>query len=181
MKPYLFLLIGPSGSGKTTFANNVLRGHLSNHVYLNADSMRGVISGDEGNQSVSTEAFSKLGDVAKYHAYLGDNIIVDNLNLSYRARSQWLSICGEKYNKVAIVFSGLNLETCLDRVASRKAATGRDVPRHIIEGQFKPYNNIVFDDNSPLKDEDIDEIIYLSPSETNVAAFSMIMGNHDKE
>jgi protein phosphatase len=52
----IVVLIGASGSGKSSFA----RQHFKPSEVLSSDYYRGLVSDDENDQSVTTEAFAAL-------------------------------------------------------------------------------------------------------------------------
>jgi len=148
--PTLHVLIGPSGCGKSTWARNYIKDHPGT-IYLNADTMWGVISGDEGNQDVSYEAFQRLEEMCAYFAYLGIDMIIDNLNLCARSRKNWLEIvdatCANrprKYDKTAWVF-WTDEEACERNLATRSLADGRNIPDDVLDKQFETYNVLIKD------------------------------------
>jgi predicted kinase len=162
--PTLHVLIGPSGCGKSSWARSYIQDY-PDVVYLNADTMRGVLSGDESDQSVSYEAFCRLEETCAYFAYLGSDIIIDNLNLKASSRKKWLSILDDytfgrnrkhKYDKVAHVF-WTDQETCGRNLATRSLTGGRNIPDDVLGKQFETYNQLIKDGPTALRDTLIQE------------------------
>ena len=56
----LVALVGASGSGKSTFAAQ----HFERFETISSDFCRGLVSGDENDQSVTAEAFEVLAFIA---------------------------------------------------------------------------------------------------------------------
>src|ERR1700681_3100321 len=73
----LVVLIGPSGSGKSTFA----RKHFLPTEVLSSDACRGMVSDDENNQAVTTEAFALLHYIAAQRLALGRWVVIDATNV----------------------------------------------------------------------------------------------------
>lgn len=153
--PIIHLLIGPSGCGKSTHAKQLEFNPRT--VRLNADTMRGVISGDEGNQECSREAFGNLKMMCRYFMKLKYDIIIDNLNLTPKSRRQWLELLSEEktpdYFVIAHVFWGATPEMCKERVKERAANGELSVPHHIIDGQFDAYWDLASDGKESCEDK----------------------------
>lgn len=84
--PSLVLTVGLPASRKSTFAAT------SGLTRLNSDSIRGELWGDEGKQGDPAKVFGVL--YGRYRAGLerGDRIIIDNTNLTRRARHTLLKV-----------------------------------------------------------------------------------------
>src|SRR5260370_23082108 len=78
----LVVLIGPSGSGKSTFA----RKHFRPTEVLSSDACRGMVSDDENNQAVTSEAFALLHFIAARRLALGRLTVIDATNVQPQAR-----------------------------------------------------------------------------------------------
>ena len=73
----MVLLIGTSGSGKSTFAAR----HFDAADVLSSDRFRGQAAGDEGDQTVTVEAFEALHAAAATRLELGRSAVIDATNL----------------------------------------------------------------------------------------------------
>jgi protein phosphatase len=111
----LVVLIGPSGSGKTTFA----RTHFRPTEVLSSDACRGMVSDDENNQAVTTEAFALLHYVTAQRLALGRLTVIDATNVQPEARKPLLELA-RKYHclPVAIVLN-VPEKVCQERNRSR--------------------------------------------------------------
>ena len=97
----LVALIGASASGKSTFAAK----HFLPTEILSSDFFRSMISDNESDQSVSSDAFELLYAAAGKRLDYGKLTVVDATNLQPRARTQVLQMAREKnVHAVAIVF-----------------------------------------------------------------------------
>ena len=96
----LVTLIGASSSGKTTFAHK----HFKHTEILSSDFFRGMVSDNENDQSVSSDAFDLLHYAANKRL---DNMrltVIDATNIQQSARKQIISIAKEQnVHAVAIV------------------------------------------------------------------------------
>lgn len=124
----LVLLVGTSGSGKSTFA----RDRFQPTQVLSSDSLRGWISDDPSDQTVSKEAFAVLHDLVRYRLALGRTTVVDATNLTVEARGPLLALA-RAYGQpaVAIVFD-IPESVCVARDGDRN---GRSVGPAVIRRQ----------------------------------------------
>jgi protein phosphatase len=124
----LVVLIGPSGSGKSTFA----RKHFSPTEVLSSDACRGMVSDDENNQAVTSEAFALLHYITAQRLALGRLTVIDATNVQPEARKPLVELA-RKYHclPVAIVLN-LPERLCQDRNVSRSE---RDFGPHVVRQQ----------------------------------------------
>lgn len=124
----LVVLVGPSGSGKSTFA----RKHFLPTEVLSSDACRAMVSDDENNQTVTTEAFALLHHIASQRLALGRLTVVDATNVQPEARAPLVALA-RKYHclPVAIVLN-LPEEICQERNRSRP---DRSFGPHVIRNQ----------------------------------------------
>jgi predicted kinase len=137
--PCLAVFIGPAGAGKSFLAREVARGPGQ---VLSLDRLRGVVSGDESDQSATQDAVRALHLLAA--ARLGRKLttIIDATNVEPSARRALLTIAARaRVPAVAIVMTA-PLETCLARNQRRPgpppgARWGRRVPEAIVRAQHR--------------------------------------------
>jgi predicted kinase len=125
-------LVGCSGSGKSTWARKFLEQN-PDYIYLNADTLRLIIAGDESNQDKNFQVFQTLEHMAAYFMYLGKNILVDNTSYNRKNRLIWNRLAtAHGYEKTWVVFR-TGLEQCIQNNEKRK----RRVPIEIIKKQHE--------------------------------------------
>ncbi len=113
----LVMLVGISGSGKSTFAAS----HFGPTDVLSSDALRGVIAGDEADQSATKDAFELLRIALAMRLARGRMTVVDATNVQRWARRLLLD-AARRYGRPAIaVVLDLPLETCLERNRLRLA------------------------------------------------------------
>jgi len=123
------VLVGPAGAGKTTFA----RARFAPTEVLSSDFYRGLVSDDEGDQSVSPQAFAVLRLVAARRLKLGRLTVIDATNVKRTHRRPFLHLAARaKRPAVAIVFD-LPLVVCL---AQNRRRPGRQVEEEAIRDQW---------------------------------------------
>jgi protein phosphatase len=129
--PCLVVLVGAAGSGKSTFAARLFRPDQ----VLSSDAYRGIVSGDEGDQSVTRVAFSILHRELDRRLAAGRTTVVDATNVtSYARRSLVRRAVRHSVPAVAIV---LDLDPAL--VLARNATRSGDgiVPVAAVERQLE--------------------------------------------
>ncbi len=98
----LVVLMGPSGSGKSTFASKYF---LPTEI-VSSDTCRGMISDDENDQTITTEAFDLVHTIIRKRLALGRLTVVDATNVQREARKPLVSIARQYHClPVAIVFN----------------------------------------------------------------------------
>ena len=122
----LVCLVGASGSGKSTFA----RQHFGRFEVLSSDFCRGLVSGDEDDQSATAAAFDVLHHIAGKRLDGGHLTVVDATNVQPEARRQLVALArAHDVLPVAIVLD-LPERVCLDRNAAR---TDRDLSPAVVQ------------------------------------------------
>jgi predicted kinase len=122
----LVCLVGASGSGKSTFA----RQHFGRFEVLSSDFCRGLVSGDEDDQSATAAAFDVLHHIAGKRLDGGHLTVVDATNVQPEARRQLVALArAHDVLPVAIVLD-LPERVCLDRNAAR---TDRDLSPSVVQ------------------------------------------------
>lgn len=126
----LVVLLGASGSGKSTFA----RRHFPAAAVLSSDAFRGLVTGDEADQSASAEAFAHLHAALEQRLAAGLPSVVDATNVQAWARGRVLAAARRHGRPAAAVALALPLAVCLARNAARE---GRRVPERVIRRQHR--------------------------------------------
>jgi protein phosphatase len=115
----LVALVGASGSGKSTFA----RSHFGPYEVISSDFCRGLVSGDENDQSATPDAFDVLYYIAGKRLAAGHLTVVDATNVQPDARKKLVELArAHDVLPVAIVLD-LPEKLCLDRNAARPDRT----------------------------------------------------------
>jgi protein phosphatase len=127
--PGLIVLVGAAGSGKSTLAARL----FAPDQILSSDAYRGIVSGDESDQSVTRVAFSILHRELDRRLAAGRTTVIDATNVQSHDRRQLLRRAGaHRIPAVAIV---LDLVPTL--VQARNATrAGRIVPTAAVERQL---------------------------------------------
>jgi len=78
----LLVLAGNSGCGKSTLAERL----FESHQIVSADFFRGLLCGDEGDQTVTGQAWSLANQLIQERLLLGQTTVVDSVALQPRDR-----------------------------------------------------------------------------------------------
>lgn len=127
----LYIMSGISGSGKSTVAKTL----FPFATYLNADSIRRELTGDESDQTRNTDVFKVLYERLKWFVEIGvSDIIVDNTSLTVHDRKKIIDHA-KKYGDihVVIVFIKPDIGLAIYRNSMRE----RKVPIDVIRRQFQ--------------------------------------------
>ena len=147
--PSLVLPIGISGSGKTTFCE----AHFKKPEILSSDFFRYMIANDEGDQSVSKDAFEALNFIASKRMKHNKLVVIDATNVQGYARTNMLRLAKEhSYLTVAIVLD-VSMKLCKERILERE----RKVPDDVIERQHNQFKDMF----SKIYDEGFEHIYFL--------------------
>lgn len=126
----LVLLIGPSGAGKTTFS----RRHFRATEILSSDAFRAMISDDESNQAVSTDAFTVLQAVAERRLAHGRLTVIDATNVKPDARRPLIELAKRHHAFAVAIVLDLPDRLLAERATSRN---DRQIPPQILAQQAK--------------------------------------------
>lgn len=124
----LIVLVGTSGSGKSTLARRL----FTDTQILSSDRMRGWISDDEGDQSVSAQAFEVLHLLVRKRLEVGRITVVDATNVLRSSRAELLAMARVAGRPAVAVVLDVGVEECVRRDAGR---ADRQVGRAVIEAQ----------------------------------------------
>lgn len=119
----LVCLVGVTGSGKSTFA----RQHFAPFEVLSSDFCRGLVSGDENDQSATAAAFEILHFIAGKRLDSGHLTVVDATNVQPEARRQLVTLARDHDVLPVAVVLDLPERVCLDRNADRPDRNFGDV------------------------------------------------------
>jgi protein phosphatase len=108
-------LVGVSGSGKSTFANK----YFKSTEILSSDYFRALISDDESNQQVSSQAFDALYYVANKRLELGLLTVIDATNVQKEDRASVLRLAKEQNCHAVAIVLDMPEELCQERNALR--------------------------------------------------------------
>jgi histidinol-phosphate phosphatase family protein len=137
MKPELVILVGYPASGKSTWT----RENLGDHMVVSKDMM--------GSNKVKQQA-----QQLEQHLGAGNNVILDNTNLSLEERAQAIPIAKKHGAKVVCVWVTTPFEECMERNAKREGKI--KVPAVAMYGMRKRFS-------TPSLAEGIDEIRQFGP------------------
>ena len=128
-EPCLVVLVGAAGSGKSTLAARL----FDPADVLSSDAYRGVVSGDEGDQSATQAAFRRLH--ADLHRRLAERrtTVVDATNVTAFARRSLTRIAARHGVPAVAIVLDLPPELVLARNATR---AGRIVPEAAVRRQL---------------------------------------------
>jgi len=124
----LVALVGASGSGKSSFAKR----HFSRYEVISSDFCRGLVSGDENDQTVTKDAFEVLNFIAGKRLAAGRLTVIDATNVQRESRRAVVDLAkAHDILPVAIVLD-VPEEVCLDRNRNR---ADREFGPHVIRRQ----------------------------------------------
>ena len=121
-------LMGVSGSGKSTFAKK----YFKPTEVLSSDYFRALISDDENNQQVTSQAFDTLYYVANKRLELGLLTVVDATNVQKEARASVLHLAKEQNCHAVAIILDMPEKLCKERNEKRP---DRDFGGHVITRQ----------------------------------------------
>ena len=113
--PSLVLLMGPTGAGKSSFA----RKHFRPTEVLSSDFFRGMVSGDETDQTASADAFEVLHLLAEKRLARGLLTVIDATNVQHTARLPLLRLARRYHLWAVAVVLNLPAELCHARNQQR--------------------------------------------------------------
>ncbi|MGC2778432.1 MAG: polynucleotide kinase-phosphatase [Bradyrhizobium sp.] len=111
----LVVLIGSTGSGKSTFAAK----HFLPTEVISSDHCRALVADDETDQSVSTDAFDIVREIAGRRLKHRRLAVIDATNVRTADRKGWIELARKWHAlPVAIVFDP-GIDICIDRNRTR--------------------------------------------------------------
>ena len=149
----LIMLIGLASSGKSTIAKRIAS--EIGAVVHSSDELRLELFGSYDVQDRNEELFKELHCRVLADISIGNNVVYDATNISYKNRKSFLRIIPQGVYRKAVVVA-TTYHDCLMRDMVREKSVGRDVLHRM-------YNNFQF----PLISEGFDEIVIEFNSEHN--------------
>ncbi|GHU56347.1 polynucleotide kinase-phosphatase [Clostridia bacterium] len=108
-------MVGASGSGKSTFAKR----YFKPTEVLSSDYFRGLVSDDENNQAVTSDAFDALYYVAAKRLNLGLLTVIDATNVQRESRESIVKLAREQNCHAVAIVLNTPEEICMTRNESR--------------------------------------------------------------
>ncbi|MBK8224320.1 MAG: AAA family ATPase [Candidatus Obscuribacter sp.] len=131
----IILMVGIPGSGKTTLSQRVVS---KGFHYLNADSIRLELYGDEKEQGKPEDVFAIFFARLEEAMEQKKNIIIDNTNLNPRQRKPILERALQfGYEDVQLWLLDVPLELCLERNRKRERAVPDDIVSNMYTELYK--------------------------------------------
>jgi protein phosphatase len=127
----LVILIGASGSGKSTFAAK----HFKPTEVISSDYCRGLVSDDETDQSVSTDAFDLVRAIAEKRLKHRKLTVVDATNVRASDRKAWVEVARRWHALPVALVIEPGVDICVERNKSRpnRQFGGQVVQRMVAE------------------------------------------------
>jgi protein phosphatase len=126
----LVMLMGASGSGKSTFAAR----HFGPTEVLSSDALRGLIAGDESDQSATQDAFELLRIALRMRLARGRLTVVDATSVQRWARRPLIDAARRHSRPAIAIVLDLPLTICLERNELRMT---RRLPASAIRRQHR--------------------------------------------
>ncbi|WP_051710299.1 AAA family ATPase [Streptomyces sp. NRRL S-350] len=149
--PSLVLIIGCSGSGKSALA-----GAFDDDDVLSSDRLRGLVSGDRGNQLADLPAWAYLHSLLEERMLRSLSTVVDATNALKEHRAELIRRAQQRGVPVAAIVADTPLLVALARNARRPP--GPRVPEAVVVEQHERITAALTD----LKSEGIDHVRTLS-------------------
>lgn len=121
----LVVLIGATGSGKSTFAKK----HFKPTEIVSSDICRGLISDDENNQAVSSDAFALARYIAGMRLKRGLLTVIDATNVQEESRRDWVNLAREYHVLPVAIIINVPEKVCVER---NKLRSDRNMGAHVI-------------------------------------------------
>lgn len=159
-----YIMVGVSGSGKSTFVDKLLVLHPFARVFsldqvrvsmyeaslsenqineLNFENDKDVYSKAFEYVNANQKEFDAQVNAAWAYALKGEVVIVDNTNLTRKARARWIQEARSKGFTIVAVNVMAPLQVVIDRQASRK---DKSVPPHVVRDMYMRQQEVQADE-----------------------------------
>jgi len=126
----LVVLIGATGSGKSTFASRWFKPT----EIISSDACRALITDDETDQSISTDAFELVGAIAEKRLKHRKLAVIDATNVRAADRKQWIELARRWHALPVAIVIDPGLDVCIERNEARPDRDfGPGVPQRMIQ------------------------------------------------
>ena len=146
----IVVCVGLPASGKSTFARDLVK-RDGTYKRINRDDLRAMI--DNGVWSESKEKHIRHAELAlaEYFYSQGLNIVVDDCNLSPKAKTMWQDFAKKVNAHIEIKdFTDVDVETCIQRDSKRPNYVGERVIRRMYRDFLQPKPPVLeFDPSLP--------------------------------
>jgi protein phosphatase len=112
----MVMLIGASGAGKSSFA----RRYFSKYEVVSSDVCRAMISDDEGDQSVTAEAFDLLRYIARLRLSVGKSVVIDATNVKAFSRRRTIDVALSSHVPAFAIILDMPLAVCVSQSRLRE-------------------------------------------------------------
>jgi predicted ABC-type ATPase len=134
-EPHVIVLAGPNGAGKSTTATTLLRDALAVDEFVNADAIAQGLSAFAPETAALEAGRIMLKRLSNLAAKRVD--FAFETTLASRTFAPWLEKLARSGYQSHLVFLALpDAETALERVATRVALGGHDIPAPVVRRRF---------------------------------------------
>jgi predicted kinase len=144
--PNLIIPVGAPGTGKSTWIKQHLDETTRDVVVLSSDDQIEAKGQAEGK--TYSEVYAAGIDMKALESVMGGqlrtavaerkDIIVDRTNMRVKSRNRWMSQVPKHYVRIALVFE-LPLAILHQRLFARGVATGKTIPRQVVQDMLGSY------------------------------------------
>lgn len=127
----LYVMIGLPASGKSYIAENMAEDKSA--IVISSDNIRKEIFGDNKTQDNPNEVFRVAHEEISSYLQLGENVIFDATNISYKHRRTLL----QKVKKHNVRCTAIFVATPIEEIFHNNKSRNREVPEYVIKRMLK--------------------------------------------